>query len=116
MAYSAPTIVHIGAPTKIVSAVTTTGATTPFSFDKGSGNYWGQATFQQVPTSLTVLTADLEVDISGVDANFVAFISGINLFANPIQIFNLTGGTDIRYRWNIKTITGTSTDIWAAIG
>lgn len=115
MAYTAPTQLTLGAATKVVSAATTTGAQTPFSFFKGSGQSWANVIFQAVNSSISALVANLEVDESGVDANFVTLVSAMDLKNVPGQVMNLCGG-NVRYRFNFTTFTGTSTDIWAITG
>lgn len=106
MAYTVPTEMttnmESGVSKLLTTQITGTGAKAPFAVPKSSGIFWGQATFQCLLGSVTTITADLEVDLTNTDANFEVYVSGLNLFSNPIQVLNLSGG-NARYRWNIKT-------------
>lgn len=119
MAYTVPTLLsylRMGTAAKVNSAtIAGVGVQTPFQIAPDSGRYWGQITFQAVLDTVTTFTADLELDMSGVDANFVVYQAGVNFKAVPPLILNLNGG-NIRYRWNVKTWVGTGADIWAIVG
>ena len=116
MAYTLPVLVNqVGKAVAITSTITATGAQTPFQLPRESGQYWGQATFQAVLNTVTTFTADLEIDMTGVDANFVVLSAGLNFKTAPTAIRNLNGG-NIRYRWNIKTWVGTGAVIWVIAG
>jgi hypothetical protein len=118
MAYTEPILLNprnlgMGVGVKIVSAAVAGGAQTPFQISPTSGTYWGQVTFQPVKTSISALVATLEIDMTGVDANFVAMLTGLDMTTG--LALNLNGG-NIRYRLNFTTFTGTSVDIWAIAG
>ncbi len=115
MAYTDTTKVLLGERVALTASFTATGAQTPFQIPNGAGVYWGQMTFHAVNVAITVLTADLEVDLTETDANFVALIAGLNFFATPAIPLNLNGG-NVRYRWNVKTFTGTSSVIHGIAG
>lgn len=120
MAYTVPTLV--GGPnlrsgqSVLINTVTATGAQDPFQFAPTFGNYLSQVTFQVVPVGgLTALVADLEVDMTSTDANFAKAFNNVDLFANPVGIYNLNGG-NIRYRWSVDTLTDGTAEIWVICG
>jgi hypothetical protein len=118
VAYTLPTLVsylRIGTAAAITGTIVATGAQTPFQISPSSGNYWGQVTFQAVNNAVTTFTADLEIDMTGVDANFVILIAGQDFESAPATVLNLSGG-NIRYRWNVKTWTGTGAVIYVIAG
>lgn len=121
MAYTQPTFVtfalRAGIATQIIDGADAAEVQTPFQLLPYSGQYWGQVMFQVVEIgTVSALVADLEIDMTGVDANFVTLFSAVNLDTQPAPIYNLSGG-NVRYRWNITTITGGgSVDIWAIAG
>lgn len=86
-----------------------------FAVPKWSGQFWGQITFMSVLNTMTVLKANLEIDLSNTDANFVTLFTGLDLFNTPAQIFNLNGG-NARYRFNFTTVTGTGADVYGLVG
>ncbi len=84
-----------------------------FALQKKSGLNWGQVTIQPVLNTVTTFTADLEVDLSGTDANFIALVAGLDM--TKALVLNLTGG-NARYRFNTKSWNGTSAILWACEG
>lgn len=115
MAYTNFTQVFLRTSAKVAAAITGTGTTTPFSFIANSGNFWGQVTFQSVNTTISALVMDLQIDMTGVDANFVPLFTGLDFNAAQARVLNLDAG-NIRYRFNVTSFTGTSADIWVIGG
>ena len=121
MAYTQPVEAYKylapGTAVQILDGVSETGAQTPFALLPISGRYWGQTTFQVVLIdTVSALSVSLEIDLTGVDANFVTLFSAVDLVANKSLIYTLSGG-NARYRWNVATITGGgSFDMWAISG
>jgi len=120
MAYTLPTGVWFnlrpGTAVAITGTIDNTGVQTPFAILPYSGFYTGRVTFQAILDTVTTFTADLEYDMTGVDANFVVHTAGINFKTAPGAPGLLLSGGNIRYRWNVKSWLGTGAVIWAIAG
>lgn len=108
-----PVTIPAGNSATVVNAATATGTANSQIFNVQQKPDRGDLSviFQAIKTAITVLTVDLEVSSDG--GTTWGALTTFDFAASPIQMYTLLPG--VVYRLNVKTITGTSVTINAAV-